>query len=129
MGGRHSTVESLLDFEPILREKMLGYQETKYAFNRNDWMQYPGTNRRGQICCVRESDQMGFFSNKFWEQISSGSDVLAAARSAYSEVLNYYVIGLKIHNDDMLSIDAFVKTLLHDELSDESIDELEERSA
>ncbi|ENN6469917.1 hypothetical protein AB9X29_003718 [Vibrio vulnificus] len=118
LGGRHNTIEQLLEYESILTQRVEGYNACRYHFDRKEWTQYPAASRRGQISWVVDDEQMSYFQQKFWDWIDSGDNVISASVQAYLNLLDYFVVSSQAaYSIEPISIDAFVKTLLRNHIN------------
>lgn len=122
LGGRHSTIEDLLHFDSKLSKRHDGYVSSRYHYDRKEWVQYGGNNKRGQISHVLEEDQMNYFTEVFWDWVEAGSNVLVATVKAYLKLMEYYVIDKHYERTDVICLDSFVKTLISESSTDRSMD-------
>ncbi|AHJ02733.1 hypothetical protein EM89_020205 [Vibrio parahaemolyticus] len=114
LGGRHSTIEDLLHFDTKLSKRHDGYVSSRYHYDRKEWVQYGGNNKRGQISYVLEEDQMSYFTEVFWDWVEAGSNVLIATVKAYLKLMEYFVIDRNLERSDVICLDSFVKTLINE---------------
>ncbi|MDK9773880.1 hypothetical protein [Vibrio sp. B181a] len=124
LGGRHSTIDDLLHFDSKLAKSHDGYVASKYHYDRKEWVQYAGQNKRGQISYVLDEEQMTYFTGVFWDWIEAGSNVFTATVRAYLKLMEYYSVDLSIDKEDMICLDSFVKTLLHENSASGNDEEL-----